>query len=91
MAADTEQFRRDAQRIEKWSVGWIILALAMWVWFGYRLLTDDDQGFGRHSEDGRTLVGILALAVVPTITAAATTVYAQVLFRLARQAMPAAR
>lgn len=32
------------------------------------------------------LVGILSLAVIPTIIGAATIVYARVLFRLARQA-----
>ena len=34
--------RRDAHRIEKWSVGWILLSLAMWGWFGYRLLLAND-------------------------------------------------
>lgn len=86
MAVDMEQFRRDGHRIEKWSVGWMVLSLAMWAWFGYRLLKNNDQGFGRHAEDTHALVGILALAVIPTIIAATTTAYAQVMFRLARQA-----
>ncbi|MFH9329957.1 hypothetical protein ACH4KU_13335 [Streptomyces althioticus] len=30
---DGEQFRRDGHRVEKWSVGWGILSLAMWAWF----------------------------------------------------------
>ncbi|MFJ3140260.1 hypothetical protein ACIPK5_30765 [Streptomyces sp. NPDC086843] len=85
MTIDSDQFRRDGHRIEKWSVGWMLLSLAMWAWFGYRWLTNDDQGFGRQGEDSHALVGILALAVVPTIIAAATTAYAQVMFRLARQ------
>ncbi|MCF4135782.1 hypothetical protein L1856_00860 [Streptomyces sp. Tue 6430] len=86
--ADAEQLRQAAHRVEKWSVGWTLLSLALWGWFGYRLLRDDDQGYGTQGEDGNALVGILALAVVPTIIAAATIVYAQVLFRLARQAGP---
>ncbi|MGX1128038.1 heme/copper-type cytochrome/quinol oxidase subunit 2 [Streptomyces glaucescens] len=86
MAADTEQFRRDGHRVEKWSIGWMVLSLALWVWLGYRLLMDNDQEFGRHPDDSHTLVGILALAVIPTIIAAATAVYSRVLFRLARQA-----
>jgi hypothetical protein len=86
MMVDAEQFRLAAHRIEKWSVGWTLLSLALWVWFGYRLLMDDDQGLGTRTEDSDSLVGILALAVIPTIIAAATIVYAQVLFRLARHA-----
>ncbi|WP_405588264.1 hypothetical protein [Streptomyces sp. NBC_01092] len=89
MAIDVAQFRRDAHRIEKWSVGWALLSLAVWGWFGYRLLMDDDQGLGGDADGGHALVGILALAVIPTIIAAMTMVYAQVLFRLARQAKPA--
>ncbi|MDF3140491.1 MULTISPECIES: hypothetical protein [unclassified Streptomyces] len=91
MTVDVEQFRRDAHRIEKWAVGWMVLSLVLWGWFGYRWLMDNDEGFGRHAEDSRALVGILALAVIPTIIAATTTVYSQVLFRLARQAKPAVR
>jgi hypothetical protein len=86
MTIDVAKFRQDAHRIEKWSIGWALLSLAMWGWFGYRLLVDDDQGFGRQAEDSHALVGILALAVIPAIIAATTTVYAQVLFRLAREA-----
>jgi heme/copper-type cytochrome/quinol oxidase subunit 2 len=86
MAADIEQLRRDGHRVEKWSIGWMVLSLVMWGWFGYRLLRDNDQEFGRHTDDGHTLVGILALAVIPTIIAAATAVYSRVMFRLARQA-----
>lgn len=89
MTIDVAQFRRDAHRIEKWSVGWALLALAVWGWFGYRLLMDDDQGLDGDANSSHALVGILALAVIPTIIAATTMVYAQVLFRLARQAKPA--
>ena len=90
MAVDIEKFRRDGHRIEKWSVGWLLLSLAMWAWFGYRLLMNNDQEFGSHTDDSHALVGILALAVIPTIIAATTIVYAQVMFRLARQAKSAA-
>lgn len=86
MAADIEQLRRDGHRIEKWSVGWMILSLTLWGWFGYRLLRDNDQEFGGHAEDSHTLVGILALAVIPTIIAATTAVYSRVMFLMARQA-----
>ncbi|GAA3224119.1 hypothetical protein GCM10020256_32780 [Streptomyces thermocoprophilus] len=51
----------------------------MWARFGYRLLIDDGDQYGRQSEDHAS-VGILALAVVPTIIATATVVYARVLF-----------
>ncbi|MDO0911140.1 hypothetical protein QQM39_09820 [Streptomyces sp. DT2A-34] len=91
MTVDIEKFRRDAHRIEKWSIGWMLLALALWGWFGYRWLMDDDRGygrFGRYAEDSHALVGILALAVIPTIIGATTIVYSQVLFRLARQIKP---
>jgi hypothetical protein len=84
MTADAEQLRQDGHRIEKWSVGWMLLSLALWAWFGYRFLLDDDRGLFAPAEGGRTLVGILALAVIPTIITAATLVYARVLFRLAR-------
>jgi hypothetical protein len=49
---------------------------------------DNEQRLGTQAEDINALVGILALAVIPTIIAAATIVYAQVLFRLARRAGP---
>jgi hypothetical protein len=32
MAADIEQFRRDGHRIGKWSIGGMVLSLAMWGW-----------------------------------------------------------
>ncbi|WP_037680157.1 hypothetical protein [Streptomyces griseus] len=85
MADAEQQFRQDGHRIEKWSIGWMLMSLAMWVWFGYRFLLDDDQGTFARAEDGRALVGILALAVIPTIITAATLVYARVLFCLARR------
>ncbi|MFF3501545.1 hypothetical protein [Streptomyces sp. NPDC003247] len=85
MTADAERFRQDGHRIEKWSIGWMLLSLAMWAWFGYRFLLDDNRGFYARAEDSRALVGILALAIIPTILTAATLVYARVLFRLARR------
>lgn len=83
MTADAEQLRKDGHQIEKWAVGWMLLSLALWAWFGYRFLMDDDRGLFAPAEGGRALVGILALAVIPTIITAATLVYARVLFRLA--------
>ncbi|SES00736.1 hypothetical protein SAMN04487983_102765 [Streptomyces sp. yr375] len=85
MTADAEQLRQDGHRIEKWSIGWMLLSLAMWAWFGYRFLLDEDRGLFAPAQGGRALVGILALAVIPTIITAATLVYARVLFRLARR------
>ncbi|WP_143070845.1 hypothetical protein [Streptomyces malaysiense] len=85
MTADAERLRQDGHRIEKWSLGWMVLSLALWAWFGYRFMLDEDRGFPGPAEGGRELAGILALAVVPTIITAATLVYARVLFRLARR------
>ncbi|WP_314225600.1 hypothetical protein [Streptomyces zaehneri] len=87
MTADAEQLRRDGHQVEKWSLGWLLVSLAMWAWFGYRFLLDDDRGPFVRAEDSRALVGILALAVIPTIVTAAPLVYARVLFRLARRAL----
>ncbi|WP_405965698.1 hypothetical protein OG713_43275 [Streptomyces sp. NBC_00723] len=87
MTADVEQLRQDGHQVEKWSLGWLLLSLAMWAWFGYRFLMHEDRGLFARAEDSRPLVGILALAVIPTIVAAATLVYARVLFRLARRAI----
>ncbi|MFI9255958.1 hypothetical protein [Streptomyces sp. NPDC053069] len=106
------EVRRAGDRVEKWSIGWTMLALAMWVWFAYLLLAD--HGPENSSYDGTrrnacrgplidpsptngicaedhlrqwpALLGVLALAVLPTVLAAATTVYAKVLSRLADQA-----
>jgi hypothetical protein len=55
------------------------------VWFGYRFLLYEERGLFARAEDVRVLVGILALAIIPTIIAAATLVYARVLFRLGRR------
>ncbi|MFI0090899.1 hypothetical protein [Streptomyces bobili] len=46
---------------------------------------DDNRGRFERIEDSRAPVGILALAVIPTIITTATLVYARVLFRLARR------
>ncbi|MEU3278643.1 hypothetical protein [Streptomyces antibioticus] len=86
MAADAEELRRDGHLIEKWAIGWMLLSLVLWGWFGYRYLLDDDRGFYEPTDDSRALVGILALAVIPTIITVATLTYARVLFRLARRA-----
>ncbi|MEH0549036.1 hypothetical protein QA802_40030 [Streptomyces sp. B21-105] len=85
MRTDAERLRQDGHRIEKWSIGWLLLSLAIWAWFGYRFFVDKDRGLPPRAEDVRALVGILALAVIPTLIATATVVYAQVLFRLARR------
>ncbi|SMF78377.1 hypothetical protein [Streptomyces sp. Amel2xC10] len=85
MAADAEELRRDGRLMEKWAMGWMLLSLALWGWFGYRYLLDDDRGFYEPADDSRALVGILALAVIPTIITVATLTYAWVLFRLARR------
>ncbi|MEV5343593.1 hypothetical protein AB0K93_34795 [Streptomyces sp. NPDC052676] len=69
----------------------MVLSLTMWGWFGYRLLRDNHREFGGHAEDGHTLVGILALAVIPTIIAATTAVYSRVLFLMARQVLARSR
>ncbi|MFH9015590.1 hypothetical protein ACH4C6_29995 [Streptomyces sp. NPDC017943] len=83
MTAHAEQLRQDGHLIEKWAVGWMLLSLGLWAWFGYRFLLDDDRGHFTPTGSSRALVGILALAVIPTIITAATLVYARVLFRLA--------
>jgi hypothetical protein len=85
MTAEAEQLRQDGHHIEKCSLGWLLLSLAMWAWFGYRSLMDDNRGRFERIEDSRAPVGILALAVIPTIITTATLVYARVLFRLARR------
>ncbi|WP_328433242.1 hypothetical protein [Streptomyces sp. NBC_00425] len=87
MTAEAEQLRKDGHHVEKWALGWLLLSLAMWGWFGYRFLPADGRGSLARAEDSRALVGILALAVIPTIIATATLVYARVLFRLARRAL----
>ncbi|MFB8243986.1 hypothetical protein ACFC5X_02840 [Streptomyces sp. NPDC055952] len=83
MTSDADQLRKDGHLIEKWAVGWMLLSLVLWAWFGYRFLLDDDRGRFEPAGGARALVGILALAVIPTIITAATLVYARVLFRLA--------
>ncbi|MFH8767824.1 hypothetical protein ACIF83_26185 [Streptomyces sp. NPDC085866] len=107
--APTEACRRKADRVEKWSIAWMLMAMVMWGVFLFLLLAD--YGPQIHSYDGTeslcrgpliepsptnngcghdelrqwpALLGILALAVVPTVAAAATTVYAKVLSRLAQ-------
>ncbi|MFC7263481.1 MULTISPECIES: hypothetical protein [Streptomyces] len=97
-----EQYQRDAERIEKWSIFWVLVAIAMWVWFLYLLLVPHEspsgarchaplfdlaeQTGGCYAEMRQwpALLGILALAVVPSIVGAATTLYAKILFRTVR-------
>ncbi|WP_330302317.1 MULTISPECIES: hypothetical protein [unclassified Streptomyces] len=97
-----EQYQRDAERIEKWSIFWVLVAIAMWVWFLYLLLVPHESPSGARCHAplfdlaGQTggcyaemrqwpaLLGILALAVVPSIVGAATTLYAKILFRTVR-------
>jgi hypothetical protein len=113
-AADTDQkakLRQDADRMDNWSKGWILLALLAWAWFAYLMIASygpDITGGSTtrqlcdgplvdpfpQSEKCRTyelrqwpaLLGVLALTVVLTVVAAATTVYTQLLSRLAEQA-----
>ncbi|GGT01335.1 hypothetical protein GCM10010254_21990 [Streptomyces chromofuscus] len=47
----------------------------------------DPRGLGTRTEDSNAL----AVAFIPTIIAAATVVYAQILFRLARRAGPVSK
>ncbi|MGW3205806.1 hypothetical protein [Streptomyces sp. NPDC001135] len=105
------EVRRAGDRVEKWSIGWTLLALVMWGWFAYLLLADygpENSAYGEtrsacrgpliepasadtvcgedHLRQWPALLGFLALAVLPTVLAAATTVYAKVLSRLTDQA-----
>ncbi|WP_077796755.1 hypothetical protein [Streptomyces sp. JHA26] len=89
--------------MDKWSITWILLSLALWGCFAILMLSS----YGGDSEprcegplldpfqrtDGAcaselrqwpALLGILALSTIATIVAAATTVYAKLLTRLAR-------
>ncbi|MFE6772063.1 hypothetical protein ACFVFD_24115 [Streptomyces fimicarius] len=105
-----DQGRRDARRMDSWSIAWMFLALVVWGWFAFLMLADYGPEFdGRarcrgpligplsesplcHSElrQWPALLGILALAVLATVIAAATMVYAKVLSRLDRRDGPAA-
>ncbi|NEB40040.1 hypothetical protein [Streptomyces sp. SID14515] len=109
--AAPEQGRRDARRMDSWSIAWMFLALVVWGWFAFLMLADYGPDFGSGakcrgplvgplSEDNLcrselrqwpALLGILALAVITTVIAAATMVYAKLLSRLARRDGPGAR
>jgi hypothetical protein len=39
---------RDAGRADKWSVGWIMVALGLWMWFAFLMLSS----YGPESYDG---------------------------------------
>ncbi|MFF0593147.1 hypothetical protein [Streptomyces antibioticus] len=90
-----------ASRMDKWSVAWTFLALALWGLFSFLLLADhgpdalcrgplvdpDPSAQACRDESLRqwpALLSILALTLLTTITAAATTVYAKLLNRLCR-------
>jgi len=101
---------RDAGRADKWSVGWILVAVGLWMWFAFLMLSS----YGPESYDGvprcegpliaplqqdgyfcdselrqwPALLGILALSSIATVVAAATTVYAKLLSRLAKASGP---
>ncbi|WP_406013925.1 hypothetical protein OG520_18735 [Streptomyces sp. NBC_00984] len=97
-----EQYRQDADRIEKWSMLWMLVTIGMWVWFLFLLLVPYDAGgtscqaplFHPAQENGGAcrsdvrqwpvLLGVLALAVLPTLVAAVTSLYAKLLFRIVR-------
>ncbi|MFI2430291.1 hypothetical protein [Streptomyces sp. NPDC018693] len=38
--AGTEEQRDTARRTERWSVAWLLLALALWGWFLYLMIAD---------------------------------------------------
>ncbi|WP_146608122.1 hypothetical protein [Streptomyces sp. NTH33] len=100
-----EKTLRDADRMDKWSIAWVLAALLMWGLFAVLMLASDSPdvsangrgcqgpliaalpGEGPVCDDGMrqwpTLLGILVLALIPTVVAAATTVYAKLLGRLA--------
>ncbi|MFI2413537.1 hypothetical protein [Streptomyces sp. NPDC018947] len=96
---------RDADRAEKWSIAWILLALALWGCLAVLLLSSygpEYDGVPRcegplvdpfQRADGvcdselrqwPALLGVLALSTIASVVAAATTVYARLLSRLAR-------
>ncbi|MFJ2718597.1 hypothetical protein [Streptomyces sp. NPDC087437] len=100
---------RDAERMEKWSIAWVMVALALWGVLVVLMVSSygPDASPWDSTSDPRcegpllapfqpnssvcrselrqwpALLGFLALAVVPTIVAAAVTVYAKLLSRLA--------
>ncbi|AQS68078.1 hypothetical protein [Streptomyces pactum] len=103
---------RDAGRADKWSVGWIMVAVGLWMWFAFLMLSS----YGPESHDGvprcegpliapfqrdgyfcdselrqwPALLGILGLSSIATAVAAATTVYAKLLSRMAKASAPGA-
>ncbi|MFD7915162.1 hypothetical protein ACFV30_31315 [Streptomyces sp. NPDC059752] len=109
--AHAEKERQQANRVEAWSIAWMLLALAIWGWFAFLMLADYGPEFGDRalcrgplvdpsSKDSLcrdalrqwpALLGILALAVIVTVSAAATIVYAKVLSRLAHRDGPGVR
>ncbi|MYR40765.1 hypothetical protein [Streptomyces sp. SID5910] len=97
---------RAAARADKWSIAWILLALALWGVFTILMLSSygpEYDGEPRcegpllnpyENRDGTcaselrewpALLGILAVSTITTVVAAATTIYAKLLPRLAPQ------
>ncbi|MGW1322068.1 hypothetical protein ACWD64_06050 [Streptomyces antibioticus] len=91
-----------ASRMDKWSVAWTFLALALWGLFSFLLLADhgpdalcrgplvdpnpSEQCRDEALRQWPALLSILSVTLLATITAAATTVYAKLLNRLAQPA-----
>ncbi len=87
-----------ASRMDKWSVAWTFLALALWGLFSFLLLADhgpdalcrgplvdpdpSEQCRDEALRQWPALLSILSVTLLATITAAATTVYAKLLNRL---------
>ncbi|MFJ9818111.1 hypothetical protein ACIRU3_23165 [Streptomyces sp. NPDC101151] len=95
-----EQCLRDADRIDKWSIAWALVAISMWCWFLYLLLFGYEAGGVEcraplfHAAQDYSpcdsgmrqwpvLLGVLALALIPTVIAAITALYAKLLYRIA--------
>ncbi|GHH89758.1 hypothetical protein [Streptomyces capillispiralis] len=80
---DVQELLRSARRLEWAAAAWAAVALALWGWWfvSFEPLTAphplDDEPLSKGP------IGVLALAVVPTVATAATFVYSRVLFHLA--------
>ncbi|GGP81714.1 hypothetical protein ACWDY7_29770 [Streptomyces calvus] len=80
---DVQELLRGARRLEMAAALWAVVALGLWAWWfaSFKPFTPP------HPLDDVPLpkgpIGVLALAVVPTVATAATFVYSSVLFRLA--------
>ncbi|GGX66492.1 hypothetical protein GCM10010510_08360 [Streptomyces anandii JCM 4720] len=107
----TEVRHKEVARIDKWSIAWLLLTLALWGLLAFLLLASygpeveaypgvkegmckgpllarfprPDDCLGDQWRQWPALLGVTALAVISTVVAAATTVYAKVLSRLTHQ------